>query len=186
MKIRPFQQADLESIREITRDVFDSVSIDQQIEKTFGIINEKDWKWRLRLQVEQIIQHCPEGAFVMTEEDQVIGWISSVIKPETGIGHIPHMGIRKDSQGKGVGRQLLEFVFNRFREAGLTHVQIETLSQNQVACHLYESIGFQQVSEKIYYAMELPDPDPSDSHAGSRSQTLFREFLKNLFKPTVL
>lgn len=161
MKIRPFQQDDLQAIREITQDVFDGVSIDQQLEKMFGIINEKNWQWRLRLQVEEIINRCPEGVFVMTEEDQVIGWISSVVKTETGIGHIPHMGIRKNSQGKGVGRQLLTFVFNRFREAGMTHVQIETLAQNQVASHLYQSMGFQTVVEKIYYAMELSDPDPS-------------------------
>jgi ribosomal protein S18 acetylase RimI-like enzyme len=158
MHIRKFQPEDYDTIKKMTQDSFDGVSIDQQLEKQFGLINNKDWQWRLAKQVEQDVNTDPDGIFVMIDDGQIIGWISSLIDHETKIGHVPHMAVRKNDQEKGIGRQLIIHVLNLFRENGMSHVQIETLVQNEAANALYQSIGFQDIANKIYYAMEFNNP----------------------------
>ncbi len=166
MKIRKFQPEDYDTIKKMTLDSFDGVSIDQQLEKQFGLINHKNWQWRLAKQVEQDVNNDPDGIFVMIDDGQIIGWISSLIDHETKIGHVPHMAVRKHEQGKGIGRQLIMHVMNLFRKNGMSHVQIETLVQNEAANALYQSIGFQDIANKIYYAMELNnlESDPDGGH----------------------
>ena len=155
MHIRKFQKDDYETIKKLTQDSFDGVSIDQQLENMFGLINQKNWQWRLGRQVDQDVANVPEGVFVMEEEKEILGWISSSVDHDSQIGHIPHMAVRKGFQGKGIGRKMIMHVLELFRKEGMSHVQIETLVQNQAANGLYESIGFQKAAEKIYYALDL-------------------------------
>ena len=46
MNIRAYTNSDLEPLRQITAICFDGVSIDQNMEKLFGEIAGKDWRWR--------------------------------------------------------------------------------------------------------------------------------------------
>jgi ribosomal protein S18 acetylase RimI-like enzyme len=86
----------------------------------------------------------------------VIGFASTRLDPDTGIGQIPNIAVDPVHQGKRVGTTLLRAAFDYFREHGMTHVRIETLEQNEVARHLYPRLGFREIARQIHYMMELP------------------------------
>lgn len=156
MRIREFRGDDLPLLKEMTVEAFDGVSIDQGIERRFGIINGHDWRWRKAGHLDQDVRRDAPGIFVAENDDgRTIGYISSWCDREAGIGHIPNLVVAAGCRGQGVGRKLLQHVLERFRREGLTHARIETLVQNDVGCGLYKSIGFQEVARQIHFAMEL-------------------------------
>ena len=61
MKIRSYQPADLETLKTITVEAFQGVSIDEGIEREYGPINGHDWKWRKAGHVEADVRRDPEG-----------------------------------------------------------------------------------------------------------------------------
>lgn len=159
MQIRPFRPSDLDRIRQITADAFDGVSIDQSIQREFGLINGRDWKWRKGRHVDDDVAREPQGIFVAEEGGEVIGCITTWMDRQAGIGHIPNLALVPEARGKGYGRRLIEFALSHFRENGLTHARIETLVQNELGNHLYQSLGFREVARQIHFAMELNGDD---------------------------
>jgi ribosomal protein S18 acetylase RimI-like enzyme len=59
------------------------------------------------------------------------------------------------SQGKGLGRRLLEHALEYLRQQGMECARIETLEQNPIGSHLYPGLGFEEVARQIHYAMRL-------------------------------
>ncbi|MDB5388702.1 MAG: GCN5-related N-acetyltransferase [Planctomycetaceae bacterium] len=156
--IRPYRPDDLPMLKEIMVEAFDGVSIDQSIEHVFGIVNGHDWKWRKARHLDDDVRRDSAGIFVAEHQARVIGFISSWMDHETGIGQIPNISLRPEFRGQGLGRQLLEIVLDRFRQAGLTHAKIETLAQNAVGNHLYRAVGFQEVARQVHFVAELSNP----------------------------
>ncbi len=159
MEIRSYRPDDLPRLKEIMVEAFDGVSIDQGIEREFGLINGHDWQWRKARHLDIDVEREPEGIFVAEVDGETIGFISAWRDFEVGIGNIPNITLTPDCRGKGYGRVLIEHVLNWFRESGLTHARIETLAQNAVGDHLYTSIGFHEVSRQVHFAMELTEPN---------------------------
>jgi ribosomal protein S18 acetylase RimI-like enzyme len=160
MTIRPFQPADMPTIRQIAVDAFEGVSIDQGIESAFGPINGHDWQWRKGRHIDEDARRAPEGIFVAVDEQTgaVAGFVSSWRDDEAAIGFIPNISIASGHRGKGIGRALLEHVLEDFRRHGLTHARIETLVQNEVGYGLYTSLGFREVARQVHFALDLNAP----------------------------
>jgi ribosomal protein S18 acetylase RimI-like enzyme len=76
-------------------------------------------------------------------------------KPEVNLQVYPaHMQIdvRQGYRGVGVGYQLINAYLDQLRALGICGVHLGTISHNEVACHLYESMGFQKLgSHPNYY-----------------------------------
>ena len=166
-RIRPFRPADHAPLRQITADAFAGVSIDEAIEREFGIIGGHDWKWRKARHIDEDVARDPGGIFVAEEDGRVVGGITTWMDREAGIGHIPNLALTPECRGKGYGRRLIEHALNHFRAHGLTHARIETLVQNEVGSRLYRSLGFREVARQIHFAADLrsagsPKVPPSD------------------------
>ena len=155
MLIRPYQPDDLPTLKRITVAAFDGVSIDQGMQKLFGTIEGHDWQWRKARQLDDDVARDPSGIFVAEIDGRIVGCITTWQDREAGIGHIPNLAIEADCRSRGLGRQLIEFALQRFRDAGLTHAKIETLVQNAVGEHLYTSLGFREVARQIHFVAEL-------------------------------
>lgn len=157
MLIRPFQPADLPTLRKIAVEAFDGVSIDQGIEKVFGPIQGRDWQWRKGRHIDEDARRAPEGIFVATDEQTgtILGFVTSWRDDVAGIGFIPNISIAAGHRGQGIGRTLLEYVLEDFRRHGLTHARIETLAQNDAGYGLYTSLGFREVARQVHFAMDL-------------------------------
>ena len=155
MLIRPYRLEDLPTLKQVTIEAFEGVSIDQGIERVFGEVREHDWQWRKARHLDEDLAHDPNGIFVGEIDDQVVGYVSTWQDREAGIGHVPNIAIRATFRGRGLGRELLEYAMQHFRNGGLTHAKIETLEQNSTGQHLYKSLGFREVARQIHLVADL-------------------------------
>ena len=157
LTIRPYRSDDLDLLRKIMVDAFDGISIDQGMEAEFGLINGRDWKWRKGRHLDADVERDPEGIFVAEVEGEVVGFVSTWQDARAGIGHIPNISLVPECRGQGIGRKLLQYVLDRFRENGLRAARIETLVQNERANHLYASLGFREAARQIHFVANLGD-----------------------------
>jgi ribosomal protein S18 acetylase RimI-like enzyme len=155
MLIRPYRESDRAVIKAITVEAFEGVSIDQNIENQFGPVGGHDWRWRKERHVDDDIQAPGSAIWVAEDGDKIVGYISTRIDREAGVGYIPNLAVRSGQRGAGTGRQLIEWAIQEFRAAGLTLARIETLDQNPIGQHLYPSCGFVEVARQIHFARRL-------------------------------
>ena len=155
MLIRPYRTEDLPALKAITVAAFEGVSIDHGIERLFGPINGRDWRWRKGRHLDMDAARDSDGIFVAEIDGRVVGGITTWQDLDGGIGHIPNIAVEADFRGQGIGRQLIEHALDHFRRHGLSHAKIETLAQNSVGQHLYSSLGFREVARQIHLVTEL-------------------------------
>jgi ribosomal-protein-alanine N-acetyltransferase len=167
MNIRPFRSEDLPILRDITVDAFDGVSIDQGIEREFGPIRRRDWKWRKGRHVDTDAREAPDGIFVAEIDGRPVGYISTSCDLEAGIGWIRNLAFLPEHRGRGFGRRLIEHACDHFRRSGCTHAKIETLEQNAIGNHLYRSLGFREVARQIHFVADLTAPQAPPPSAAS-------------------
>jgi ribosomal-protein-alanine N-acetyltransferase len=155
-QIRPYRDADLARLQEITAHTFGPVSIDRNMEQILGPFGKGDWSTR---KVAAIADDCgaqPDGVFVAEDDaGSVIGYVTTRLNPTSRIGWIPNLAVDPTHQGKGLGRALLLHAIDFFRKSGMQVAKIETLEQNPVGQKLYPSLGFKEVARQVHYAMRL-------------------------------
>ncbi len=155
--VRKFRPEDLDRIKEITVICFEGVSIDHNIEKTFGQFSETDWKARKAAHMDDDVAANADGIFVWEEEGDVVGYITTRIFRDALIGQIPNISVLPGHQGKGIGKALMKAALDYFEEQGMKVAKIETLDQNDIGRSFYPSAGFKEVARQIHYAMPLSD-----------------------------
>ncbi len=157
MRIRAYQEADREGLKEITSAAFDGVSTDQNIERRYGRIRGHDWRWHKARHIDQDIAAHAAGIFVAELEGQVVGYVTTRVNAEAGQGTIAHLAVLPEHHKKGIGRALIDAALAHFREAGLDLVRIGTMEQNVVASRFYPRLGFREVAREITYVLPLRD-----------------------------
>jgi ribosomal protein S18 acetylase RimI-like enzyme len=155
LRIRTYQPTDLETIKRLTVESFDGVSIDRNIEEAFGPIHDHDWRWRKERHIDFDVQRDADGIFVAELDGRVVGYITTFRDHAAGMGLIPNLAVDEQQRGRGIGRKLIEHALSNFRDEGLTHAKIETLDQNNAGQGLYPSLGFREVARQIHYCMDL-------------------------------
>ena len=160
--IRDVRSEDLPAIKAITVDAFEGVSIDRNIEATFGTIDGRDWRTRKARHIDMDLAREGAAIFVAQLESQVVGYISTWIDGTDRVGFIPNLAVDAAHRGKGLGRRLIQHALDHFRQQGGSHVRIETLEQNQVGQQLYPSLGFREVARQIHYCLKLEGDTKQD------------------------
>ncbi|PWB51528.1 MAG: hypothetical protein C3F13_13915 [Anaerolineales bacterium] len=59
-----------------------------------------------------------------------------------------HVNVRENQRGKGIGAKLITTYLLQLADQGLQGVYLHTTNHNQAACHLYEKLGFQVLSQR--------------------------------------
>ncbi|MCY2964863.1 MAG: GNAT family N-acetyltransferase, partial [Planctomycetota bacterium] len=148
--------ADLPTLKRMTIEAFDGVSIDQGIERVHGEIHGHNWQWRKARHLDDDLRRDPHGIFVLAGgSNEPLGYVSTWCDRDAGIGHVPNVVVDASVRGQGWGRKLLEYALEHFRQAGLTHAKIETLAQNAVGNHLYQDLGFVEVARQVHFVARL-------------------------------
>lgn len=153
--LRTYRPDDLDRIKAITIEGFDGVSIDRNIEELHGRFGEHDWKWRKARHIDQDVARDEHGVFVAEIDGQVVGYITTWLDLEAGVGNIPNLAVAAAHRGSGIGRRLIEHALDHFRASGMSYARIETLAQNEVGQKLYPSCGFEEIARQIHYGMPL-------------------------------
>lgn len=153
--IRPFRESDRQALKDITAICFDGVSIDQNIEKQFGMIAGRTWQWRKVRHIDADADANPSGIFVAEENGSVIGYITTRLDHDSKIGWIPNMAVLPGYQGRGMGKQLMQTALDYLRVSGMEYAKIETLDQNAIGSTFYPKTGFVEIARQIHYVMPL-------------------------------
>jgi ribosomal protein S18 acetylase RimI-like enzyme len=153
--IRQYADGDLQALKAITIEAFDGVSIDQIIERRFGLLGESDWKARKAGHIDDDVRRDVDGMFVAEQDGQVVGYITTWRDAVAGIGHIPNLAVREGYRTKGIGRRMIQHALDYFEATGLTHARIETLAHNEAGDHLYRAMGFEEITRQIHFIREL-------------------------------
>ena len=75
-----------------------------------------------------------------------------VMSMGAGEAHILNVCVREDLREHHIGRNLMSYLLNHAREAGMEFGFLEVRPSNACAVHLYESMGFQRIGcRKGYY-----------------------------------
>lgn len=74
---------------------------------------------------------------------------------ETGIGYTDPIGVHPDHQRKGLGTAIVSAGIRKLRELGATRVELGTSSENIAMQKLAEKLGFELVSEKLWFSKEI-------------------------------
>lgn len=77
-------------------------------------------------------------------QGQIIGCVALARHSATRY-EVSKMGVQHDSQGLGVGRELILTALDKAREQGATEVFLETASCLERAMRLYQNLGFRQI-----------------------------------------
>lgn len=153
--IRAYRESDRETLKAITAICFDGVSIDQNIERRYGVIAGKGWQWRKASHIDADVVAHPEGIFVCESEGEVVGYVTARPNRETRIGWVPNLSVLPGHQGRGIGKALIGKAVDYLRQEGMRFVRIETIEQNETATALYPKLGFQEMARQVHYVMSI-------------------------------
>jgi len=84
-----------------------------------------------------------------------IGMFSGILRgeqPQVELTKYPahlQIDVRSADRGLGVGRRLIEAYLVQLRQMHVLGVHLETTSHNEVACNLYEAVGFMLLDERL-------------------------------------
>ena len=95
--------------------------------------------------------------FLVAEEgEKILGYCGVVTVQDEG--DITNVAVEKNSQNQGIGKKLLEEMFQRTQKAGVCRLFLEVRAGNAAAIHLYEKMGFVQMGiRKNYYEQPVED-----------------------------
>ena len=108
---------------------------------------------------------------ILEEAEEPIGFASWGTLPEPGIFKLHKLYVLPGRQGKGLGKTMLQFIFDAIRPDGATRLRLNVNRHNN-ARQFYEKMGFVVVKEEDVaignnyfmndYVMEVAVPDPSE------------------------
>lgn len=110
--------------------------------------------------VEQVKSSFNAGhiALKATLESELIGFlIYESIFPEI---HLLSVAVDKNHQGKGIGRLLMQTLFQQAKVQDMQIIYLEVRQSNQIAIMLYESFGFKVDAIRVDYYKK---PKPEDA-----------------------
>lgn len=138
----------------IAETCFSGVCLDENIEGAFGEIGAP-WREHKRDSVDFDLTNNAASALVAVADGKVVGFICNRLYRSRSTGHVANLAVMQAYQGRGIGKALLRASLDYFRAQGMRHVRIETLAQNEKACRLYPSLGFEEVGHQIHYYKKL-------------------------------
>jgi ribosomal protein S18 acetylase RimI-like enzyme len=153
--IRQYRPDDLTAIKRLTVDSFAGVTLEEDVEKSLGVLHGHDWRWRKARHLDDDVAANPAGVFVAEAEGDIAGYITTLVDGDAGKGRIPNLAVAAAFRGQGLGRQLIEHALDYFRREGLAYAMIETMAQNTAGQHIYPACGFVEVARQIHFARKL-------------------------------
>lgn len=94
-------------------------------------------------------------------EGQAMGYVWSWVNPEerapseAACAHIGDLGVRAAYRQRGLGRALLMRALADLKARGMSAAELEVDGPNTNARHLYESVGFKQHVELLWYRKQV-------------------------------
>lgn len=98
-----------------------------------------------------------DALFLVAEEkEKILGYCGVIMAADEG--DITNVSVKKEQQGRGIGKELVTELIRRTKEQGVTALFLEVRESNQAALGLYEKMGFERMGiRKGYYTDPTED-----------------------------
>ena len=169
--LRSCRPDDLPAISDLTVRAFVQVSIDAHLEREYGLLSGTTWGERKSQAVRGEIAANPDGCFSALFGVRVVGYITTGVDRQAGIGRIINLAVDTDSHGRGIGKRLICRAFEYFRELGLPYYRIETTTDNEVGQALYPRCGFNEITRQIIYFMSADEAADWTRKSGGKQES---------------
>src|SRR5579863_6580639 len=100
MNIRPFHPEDIDELKRITIEGFEGTAIDQSVEQCFGVLGNRDWRWRKARHIDDDCVANPSGVFVADEDGKILGFITTLLDRQALKGRIPNLAVASSARGR--------------------------------------------------------------------------------------
>lgn len=168
--IRPVRYSDLDEVRRIFISAFN-----EEYGRRGVDIAAQVSRWKRMYPLIRTLACFPNpyrymlNVHVLEEDGRIQGFIqTSPGNSERTRWHIDFVAVAPECQGKGLGVQLVEFVFEHYGTQGVKCFTLEVDHANAPALRLYEKLGFRQYAAVTYYQMEKAAEPRGESPAGLR------------------
>ncbi|MCY7351939.1 MAG: GNAT family N-acetyltransferase [Cytophagaceae bacterium] len=145
MLLRPATEMDLPAVLDLYRTALQDPKI-LSLESTTALFRK--------------MQTYPDYTLFVAETDAgVIGTFALLILDNLGhfgtpSGVVEDVAVRPDQQGRGIGKEMMEFALARCREKGCYKLTLSSNLRRADAHRFYESLGFRK--HGFSFLMELP------------------------------
>jgi GNAT superfamily N-acetyltransferase len=82
----------------------------------------------------------PERIWVATDQDKIVGFTSLIINGEEA--EIEPVIVCRDCRGKGLGRQLVDYVVKQAQQVGVLCLSVKPVTRNRAALAFFHRTGF--------------------------------------------
>lgn len=109
---------------------------------------------------------CPENSpvpfhgYVWEENHRIIGNITLIYgrKKDTDVYFIANVSVDPNHRGMGIGRKLTRTAIQHVREHNGKTILLQVREDNPVAIHLYESLGFTEITRRTTWEFDHKSP----------------------------
>jgi ribosomal protein S18 acetylase RimI-like enzyme len=105
----------------------------------------------------------PFHGYVWVENGKIIGNITLIYlrKKEKNIYFIANVAVDSQYRGRGIARQMTERAIQHVREHGGKSIILQVREDNPVAIHLYESLGFYEITRRTNWGFDHRPQNPT-------------------------
>ncbi len=152
--IRPAKYTDFKAIKEI----FSLVFAQEYKQKGFDVLDEVD-KWQKLYPVIKVLaafqntyKHLLDIHVFEDEDKKIIGLIQTSSRSrDQSRWHIENLVVLPDKRGKGVAKDLLEYIFEKYMNKNVNRFTIDVDTKNISAIKLFELLGFRKYTTIHYF-----------------------------------
>lgn len=156
--IRQMTTRDIDAIRDINLRSWSGFTTSELLELRHGLINGQSWQERITADVLDHIQRKDVSTFVAELEGEVVAYAAAQIETKgngSEVGIVSYNAVLPEARGFGIGSALIAEVVNFLKGRGARVLQVWTLKVGESARHIYERLGFEELTRFVHYSMEV-------------------------------
>ena len=158
-RIRKITNVDQPALEQLNRESWSGlITTHELLEQRHGQINNQDWLEQITNAVATHLANPDVTTFVAELDDhRIIGYAAAQISQQEphDVGTVSYNAVAPDYRGQGVGTALIEHVMDYLKEKGARILTVVTVESDEPARHIYERLGFQELTSLIYFSKEV-------------------------------
>ncbi|MCS6860761.1 MAG: GNAT family N-acetyltransferase, partial [Abditibacteriales bacterium] len=111
-----------------------------------GFVVDKRFLNAFRHDLRRAVDDPMHGVFVLEQGGRIVGflWVVAYENGWTGerYGYVNNVYVIPEARGQGLGRLMMEFTEQHFRQRGITRIRLTVTASNEAAVNLYKSQGY--------------------------------------------
>ena len=150
MRVRRFKKEDLSQVLELCREVRQ-----HHIDILNGYFMEQDDQFE-QLGFLQSLEDEKICALIAVNDDIVCGYLLAERKysPQlkgANVLHISNFGVQKDLRGKGIGKKLMNTLFEMCEQWNVDEIRLGVFNKNVDAYRFYKQCGFEPFEQRMNF-----------------------------------